>query len=52
VHRFWAKEENLFKDFFRDVADYMVVIEILEAMLEEACLKKGRIFSADLHPIL
>jgi hypothetical protein len=27
-------------------------IEILGATLEETCLKKGIIFSADLHPIL
>jgi hypothetical protein len=27
-------------------------IEIVGATLEEACSKKGRIFSADLHPIL
>jgi hypothetical protein len=27
-------------------------IEILGATLEEACLKKGVFFSADLHPIL
>jgi hypothetical protein len=27
-------------------------MEILRATLEEACLNKGRIFSADVHPIL
>jgi hypothetical protein len=29
-----------------------MTIEILEATLGEACLKKGRTFSADLRPIL
>jgi hypothetical protein len=32
--------------------DHVRCIEILGAMLEEACLKKWIIFSADLHPIL
>jgi hypothetical protein len=32
--------------------DGVFTIEILEATLEEAYLKKGDIFSADLHPIL
>jgi hypothetical protein len=30
----------------------MGTIEILIAMLEEACLKKGEFFSADIYPIL
>jgi hypothetical protein len=32
--------------------DMKVSKEILGGTLEEACLKKGDIFSADLHPIL
>jgi hypothetical protein len=34
------------------VCQGLAAIEILGAALEEACLKKGRIFSADLRPIL
>jgi hypothetical protein len=32
--------------------DGLETIEILGVMLEEAYLKKGEFFSADLHPIL
>jgi hypothetical protein len=35
----------------KEVEALVSAIEILGATLEEACLKKGIIFSADLHPI-
>jgi hypothetical protein len=46
---FFVRKTAFFPDWF---VQAVANIDILRATLEEACLKKGEFFSADLHPIL